>query len=117
VLTPENQTDLLADNRVDVADDGLGDQVGVEERLGDPRGAVVGLVDEIEQGVLAFLFRPGIGGIPPVHEIAGVRCERRPQRVTRDVGGGRAGPSRHEDHGGGERQHDADDGPDGASTS
>ena len=36
VVAPQHQPDLVADDRVDVADDGLCDEVAVEERLRNP---------------------------------------------------------------------------------
>ena len=48
VLTPWHQPDLVADDGLDVAGDDLRDQVGLEERVGNPRSRLVCLVNERE---------------------------------------------------------------------
>ena len=100
LLAPQHQADLLADDRVHVADDRLRHEVAVEERLRDPGRAVVGLVHEVEQAPRGVRARGGgSAGIPAIDEIAAVRLERRPQRVARDVAAGRPAAARHEQHG------------------
>ena len=117
LLPPQDQADLLADDRVDVADDRLRHEVAVEHRLWDPGRAVVGLVDEIEQRCPPLGLRAGIGRIPAVDEVSRVRLERRPQHVTRDVPRRGPGSARDEDSCRDERQHHAGDGADRPSVS
>ena len=72
-----DEAGLVANDRLHIAGDNLRDEVGVEERLRNPCGAVVGLVDELEQRALALVLRSGILRIPAVDEVTNVRCERR----------------------------------------
>ena len=70
-----DQPDLVADDRVHVADDGLRDEVAVEQRLRNPRRGVVGLVHEVEQRLPALGFGPRIRRIP--RDRRGSACPRR----------------------------------------
>src|SRR5688572_6901987 len=76
VVAPQDQADLVANNRVYITHDGLRDQVLLEQRLRNPRGAVVGLIHEVEQGPLALPLRSRIGLAPAIHDVTHVGIER-----------------------------------------
>ena len=86
VVAPQHEADLVADDRVDIPDDGLRDHVLLEQRLRNPRGAVVGLIDEVEQRPLAIPLRSRIGLAPAIHDVAHVGLERGRQRFLRQPG-------------------------------
>ena len=58
-----------------VAHDSLRHQIAVEERLRNPRGRIVGLIDEVEEGLSAFRLRPRVGRVPVDHDIADAHIE------------------------------------------
>ena len=110
VVAPQYQADLVANDCVHIPHDRLRDHVLLEQRLGNPRGAVVGLIHEVEQRPLAIPLRSRIGLAPAVHDVAHVGLERGRQRFVRQPGqrchrGPRqqahAGPHEHgREHGG-----------------
>jgi len=61
-------------------------EIAVEERLRNPGGAVVGLIDEIEERVALFSLRPRIGRIPSVYDVPHIRLEAGLQRRARPAG-------------------------------
>ena len=83
VVAPQDQADLVANNRVYIPHDGLRDQVPLEQRLRNPRGAVVGLIHEVEQRPLAIPLRSRIGLAPAIHDVTHVGIERGRERFVR----------------------------------
>jgi hypothetical protein len=83
VVTPQHEPDLFADDRVDITHDSLRDEVGVEQRLRNPGGRLVGLVDEIEQRLPALGLRACVAPIPLDDNIPDAGIESGRQRFTR----------------------------------
>ena len=97
VVAPQHEADFLADDRVDVADDGLRDEVAVEQRLRNPRRRVVGLVHEVEKRLPALRLGSRVVGVPLVHDMPQVRRETGRERVTRDGRGRRTRRAQNDD--------------------
>ena len=69
VVAPQHEPDLVANDGVDIPHHRLRDQVLLEQRLRNPGGAVVGLIDEVEQCPPAIPLRSRIGLAPAIHNV------------------------------------------------
>ena len=77
VFGPQHEPNLLPHDRIDVAHDRLRHEVAFEKRLRNPRGALVGLVDELAQGARAVFRRAEVIRIPGIDQVADIRLKRR----------------------------------------